>query len=363
MQSRPCFAGLTVQFNIKAGRNKGFFNYMMCFLLVYPSFSLPSSFLCCTSVKNLLFFKWMKSPLDKEPLTLLVKPFTWLEQGEPRRANFWVPPRNVRLEEKSGTCKQAGIWGLYSLKMLLCFWKSAIFPHTCRLYFLIVLFYPRHRYQLTWACHLNLTCECSPLLHDHVHVLSGNWQQNVIFKMCFIKWCMPSNIILHRSCHSKDYFYEIQHSTVNAEHGHDPKSVKFGSHFRHWLSRLFEIQLWSPRNAKWISPFMFQVLQKQNLNQQIIPVKGIMFKFLRAGSSDDDSGVHLDRLCDLFSTCDATCELNTVSGENIVVLYLPSLWVNSSQLKQPLCKKHVQGRMELKFEREVLNTEIEKSKL
>lgn len=105
------------------------------------------------------------------------------------------------------------------------------------------------------------------------------------------------------------------------------------------------------------------IIYVSNLNQQIIPVKGIMFKFLRAGSSDDDSGVHLDRLCDLFSTCDATCELSTVSGENIVVLYLPSLWVNSSQLKQPLCKKHVQGRMELKFERKVLNTEIEKSKL
>lgn len=70
---------------------------------------------------------------------------------------------------------------------------------------------------------------------------------------------------------------------------------------------------------------MFQVLQTQNLNQQITPVKGIMFKFLRAGSSDDDSEERLDRLCDLFSICDAMCDPSAVSEEHIVALHLSFL--------------------------------------
>lgn len=92
---------------------------------------------------------------------------------------------------------------------------------------------------------------------------------------------------------------------------------------------------------------MCQVLWKQNLNQQIIPEKGTMFKFLRAGSSDDDSEIHLDGLCDLFSKGDA------VRGEHTVALHLPFLWVNPAQLKQPLCKNYIQSRMELKFERNI----------
>lgn len=47
-----------------------------------------------------------------------------------------------------------------------------------------------------------------------------------------------------------------------------------------------------------------------DIKAESIPVKGIMFKFLRAGSSDDGGDVCLERLCDLFSICDATCELN-----------------------------------------------------
>lgn len=50
-----------------------------------------------------------------------------------------------------------------------------------------------------------------------------------------------------------------------------------------------------------------------------------MFKFLRAGSSDDDSEVHLGSLCDLFSICDAVCEPSAVSGGHIVALHLPFL--------------------------------------
>lgn len=122
------FTGLIVHFNIKAGGNRVSFNYMMCFLLVYPSFSLPFSFLCYTSVKNLLFFKWMKGLLGKEPFTLLMMPFTWLEQGEPRRAIFWIPPRNVRLEWKSTTCKQAGIWGPLFIKPVAVLLKIGPFP-------------------------------------------------------------------------------------------------------------------------------------------------------------------------------------------------------------------------------------------
>lgn len=55
---------------------------------------------------------------------------------------------------------------------------------------------------------------------------------------------------------------------------------------------------------------MFQVIKRQNLSQESISVKGIIFKFLRAGSSDEGGEVYLERLCDLFSICDATCEMN-----------------------------------------------------
>lgn len=143
------------------------------------------------------------------------------------------------------------------------------------------------------------------------------------------------------------------------------KSVKLGSHFYHWLLCLFQIQLWPPHNPMLMASFMFQVIQRQNLSQESIPVKGIIFKFLRAGSSDEGGEVYLERLCDLFSICDATCEMNWVLlvREHIVALSLPFLWVNSSYLKQTLCKNYVQSRTELKFERSILNTEIEKSKL
>lgn len=59
-----------------------------------------------------------------------------------------------------------------------------------------------------------------------------------------------------------------------------------------------------------VASFMLQVIQRKNLRQESIPVKGIMFKFLRAGSSDDGGKVRLEKLCDLFSICDAMCELN-----------------------------------------------------
>lgn len=42
-------------FNIKADRKEGFFNCMLCFLPVSPSFSLPSSFVFLVHVKNLVF--------------------------------------------------------------------------------------------------------------------------------------------------------------------------------------------------------------------------------------------------------------------------------------------------------------------
>lgn len=44
-----------------------------------------------------------------------------------------------------------------------------------------------------------------------------------------------------------------------------------------------------------VASFMFQVIQRQNWSQESIPVKGIMFKFLRVGSSDDGGEVCLER--------------------------------------------------------------------
>lgn len=67
--------------------------------------------------------------------------------------------------------------------------------------------------------------------------------------------------------------------------------------------------------------------------------------------------------CGICSQYVMRCEPSAVSGEHIVALHLPFLWVNPAQLKQPLCKSYVQGIMELKFKRNILNTEIEKSKL
>lgn len=85
-------------------------------------------------------------------------------------------------------------------------------------------------------------------------------------------------------------------------------------------------------------------------------MKGIVFKFLRAGSNDDDGGVHLDRPCELLSMWDSVSAV-------IVAPHLPFLWVNPAQLKQALWKNYVQSRTELKFKRNILNTEIEKSKV
>lgn len=56
-------------------------------------------FIClsCSCQKSGVCLK-MKLTLDKEHFVLLMLPFTWLGQGEPRKAVFWVPLRNVRLE-------------------------------------------------------------------------------------------------------------------------------------------------------------------------------------------------------------------------------------------------------------------------
>lgn len=69
---------------------------------------------------------------------------------------------------------------LYLSNMLLCFWKSSFTPQTYRLYFLIV-FHHRHIYHLAWFCHLSLAWGRLSILRDHGHVLSGSWQQSVIF--------------------------------------------------------------------------------------------------------------------------------------------------------------------------------------
>lgn len=55
-------------------------------------------FIClsCSCQKSGVCLK-MKSTLDKEHFILLMLPFTWLGQGEPRKA-FGVSVRNVRLE-------------------------------------------------------------------------------------------------------------------------------------------------------------------------------------------------------------------------------------------------------------------------
>lgn len=168
---------------------------------------------------------------------------------------------------------------------------------------------------------------------------------------------MSLNKILHTSCHSKEHFYKIQRKTVNADY--DSIVCEAWLPFYHWL----QIQLWSPHNAMQVASFMFQVIQRQNLSQESVPVKGITFKFLRAGSRDDGDEVCLERLCDLFSICDATCELNWVLlvKKQIVALHLLFLWVNSPHLKQDSRKNYVQGRTDLKFERSILNIEIETS--
>lgn len=41
---------------------------------------------------------------------------------------------------------------------------------------------------------------------------------------------------------------------------------------------------------------MFQVMRGQNLSQESVPVEGIMFKFLSAGSSADSGEVHFGKL-------------------------------------------------------------------
>lgn len=96
------------------------------------------------------------------------------------------------------------------------------------------------------------------------------------------------------------------------------------------LSYLFQIQLWPPHNAMLEASFMLQVIQSQNLSHEGIPVRGIMFKFCKAGSSDDGGEICLERLDNLFSICDATCELSWVLlvGEQIVAFRLPFLWVS-----------------------------------
>ena len=71
--------------------------WCVSFLCILPFLYLPHlSFLFMSKIWCL--FKRMKSTLDKEPFILLMLPYTWLGQGEPRRAIFWVPLRNVRLE-------------------------------------------------------------------------------------------------------------------------------------------------------------------------------------------------------------------------------------------------------------------------
>lgn len=181
---------------------------------------------CCTSVRNLLFFKGMKDLLDNLFLC------SWCLSPDLSRESQEEPSFQY-LQEVSGWSKSLP---LTSRQVFEVFYSSniavvlKISPNPLELYVLLFNSFVLSQTQ-TWVCHLNLACESSPLLHDHGHILSGNWQQNVIFNMCFLKLCMPLNIILHKLCHSKDYFYEIQHRAMNTECGHDPKSVKFGSHF------------------------------------------------------------------------------------------------------------------------------------
>lgn len=97
---------------------------------------------------------------------------------------------------------------------------------------------------------------------------------------------------------------------------------------------------------------------KAGFEPKSIAMKRIRFKFLGVGSCNNGGEVCLERLCDLFSICDATCELNWAHlvGERIVPLS-----VNPSHLKQTLHTNFIQGRTELKLERILLNIETQTS--
>lgn len=98
-------------------------------------------------------------------------------------------------------------------------------------------------------------------------------------------------------------------------------------HSERWMRQRFK-SLWSVTQIYQWSSCLFQTISittqyavgiiyvldegRAEFEPRGVPVEGNKFKFLWAGSSGDGGEVCLERLWDLFSVCDTTCELNRV---------------------------------------------------